>query len=577
MGYTGKVARIDLSTASVRSVTLDSNIYRLFLGGRGVAGNLIRPHVHHSWTDPKMPIVLFAGPLVGTGAPSTDGLAVLSRSPLTGTVGDTMIYGAVGSRLKQAGWDGLIVTGRSPHPVGLEITPEKIHLRDASDDWGTNTFDLAPKHLQLNDIISIGPAGENRIVYAGLASNAEGTTGRSGIGAVFGAKRLKYIGVSGEMPAPLLDGSEIEDVKRLASASPALLGRCGIGAFGAAALFDLLHSRRMMPTDNFRATSYAPAALLGADAIKRRFSPTVNGCPSCFVRCKRGHGEGVLPDFDALSHFTALITNPDLDLAVSAIDTCHKLGLDPISTASIIAFDQETSGRYMKDGALIDFVEDLAAGRGRGEAYGSGLVLPAAKLGAAESAMAVKGLPLSAFDPRGALGTALSLAVATTGGTYKRANLFSSEILRKPVPTDRFSFAGKARMVKVSEDLYAVTDALVACNNIFLAASIEEYAAFTSTVLHRDVSGADLMRIGERIYYQERMMNSRLGFDMADDDLPKRFFTEPGSPGPGFDTPAIDRNRFMDARQRYYRVRGLSPDGHPTARTADRLELEWSA
>ena len=181
--------------------------------------------------------------------------------------------------------------------------------------------------------------------------------------------------------------------------------------------------------------------------------------------------------------------------------------------------------------------------------------LDAAAHDALPSAMAVKGLPLSAFDPRGALGTALSIAVATTGGNEKR---------------------GKARMVKVAEDLYAAADALIACKHLFLAASIEEYAELFAEVSGEAVTGADLLAVGERIYYRERLMNARLGITVRDDDLPARFFTLPGSNGPSFNTPPIARDAFLDARARYYRVRGLDPSGLPTAETADRLELEWN-
>ena len=178
--------------------------------------------------------------------------------------------------------------------------------------------------------------------------------------------------------------------------------------------------------------------------------------------------------------------------------------------------------------------------------------------------MSVKGLDLPAYDPRGAYGMALAYAVSTRGGCHLRAYPVSHEILRKPVVTDRFSFAGKARIIRIAEDANAAIDAIGACRFSMFGASAEEFAHVLSAVTGREESAQDLLDLGDRITRRDRMMNSRCGFTAEDDDLPARFFDEPGSRGSWPEIRPIPRQEFLEARARYYRIRGLGPDGAPS-------------
>ena len=188
--------------------------------------------------------------------------------------------------------------------------------------------------------------------------------------------------------------------------------------------------------------------------------------------------------------------------------------------------------------------------------------------------MTVKGQELPAYDPRGAYGMALAYATSTRGGCHLRAYPISHEILRKPVATDRFTFNGKARIIKIGEDLNAVADSLTACKFIFFAASLEEYAKIYTAVTGIKTSGQDLFKIGERIYYNERIMNSANGFTEKDDDLPDRFFKSPGYQNKHIDIDPIDRKAFLEARSNYYMVRKLDKNGMPLPETAKKLGLD---
>jgi len=188
--------------------------------------------------------------------------------------------------------------------------------------------------------------------------------------------------------------------------------------------------------------------------------------------------------------------------------------------------------------------------------------------------MTVKGLELPAYDPRGAYGMSLAYALSTRGGCHLRAYPVSHEILRKPVATNRFTYSGKARIIKIAEDQNAVVDSLTACKFIFFAAGLEEYAKAYSAVTGVESTAQDLLKTGERIYYHERIMNSLNGFTAEDDDLPRRFFKESGTGGNAIRINPLDRHAFLNARSKYYRIRGLDDHGHPAAEKIRELGLE---
>ena len=172
-------------------------------------------------------------------------------------------------------------------------------------------------------------------------------------------------------------------------------------------------------------------------------------------------------------------------------------------------------------------------------------------------------MELPAFDPRGAYGLALGLAVSSVGPEAWRAGCLAHEVLRKPVATDRFRFAGKARAVFLGENAGAVLESLGVCPWLALAAGLEEWGQALSAVTGASVGAGDLARLGERFVFRERLVNAERGLSADADMLPECFFTEPGTGGDGITVPPLDRDAFLAARGKYYRLRGLAPDGRP--------------
>ncbi|MBU1239826.1 aldehyde ferredoxin oxidoreductase C-terminal domain-containing protein, partial [Myxococcota bacterium] len=350
----------------------------------------------------------------------------------------------------------------------------------------------------------------------------------------------------------------------------------GITHWGTGALYDLMHVRRMMPTRNFRETWFEHAPKMNAYFYTKAFAPKKGGCRGCHIQCKRLAMDKHIPEFESMSHFSALIDNDDLQTAMDANHLCNMYGMDTISMGGTLACWLEISGEETTREKILTHIRDTALGQNLGKELGGGSARYAARMGHPELAMAVKGQELPAYDPRGAYGMALAYATSTRGGCHLRAYPISHEILRKPVATDRFSFSSKARIIKLAEDLNGVIDSLTACKFLFLATSLEEFAQVFHGVTGVSMGAHDLMKAGERILYNERMMNCSNGFEARDDDLPPRFFLEEGSTGNSITVLPLDRQEFLDTRSRYYHIRGLDPQGRPMESKAKELMLPWN-
>lgn len=577
-GWTGKVLHIDLSTREMAAQYPARSVYETWLGGKGLAGFHLRPFCTLETTEPDLPLLVFAGPLNGTIAPTSGRGTIMSRSPLTGAICDSSVGGRLATQLKRAGWDGLIITGISDTPCGIEITDDMIEVVDTGL-WGKTTdvvFDrLEGEAAGGTSMAVIGPAAENGARIASIMVDRHHAAGRGGLGLVMAQKRLKYISIKGTGKVRVHDKDGLkearEEIMRLTAASPVLLGQHGFSCWGTGSIFDLMDSRRMMPTDNFRRTRFEQAGQLNAAAYQKAYAPRKYGCKGCHILCKKIAPDGrSMPEFETMSHFTALVGNTDMALVMEANHLCNQYGLDTISAGATLACHREITGEDFTRESLLQALRDM----GEGGYLGNGSLDFAQSCERQELSMSVKGMELSAYDPRGAYGMSLAYAMSTRGGCHLRAYPVSHEILRKPVATDRFSFSGKARIVKIAEDMNAVVDSLTACKFTFFAASLEEYAKAYTAVTGVEVTAHGLLELGERIYYNERIMNSLNGFDACEDDLPPRFFTEPGTSGGGVEIAPIDRSQFLEARANYYAVRGLDEYGRPTRETADRLGLE---
>lgn len=551
---------VDLSRRVFRIEEMPGDLLRTCLGGRGMGVELMKEHITLDPYDPDMPLVFAVGPLCGTPAPTSARMSVVSRSPLTGTIFDSSVGHAFAYKLKSAGYDCLRVIGRASSPVYIDIREDSVEFRDASGLWGRGCMETDRSISGDGASAVIGPAGERLVRFANIMVGGSNAVGRGGIGGVMGSKKLKAVVVNGSRKAVVADPDAFkkayEDVMRLLRASPIVMGDLGISEYGTAALVDIVAQRRMSPTENFRKTFFPSASAYSGPSLRRRLGQKRHGCVVCPIQCKKTTScNKPMPEYETLSHFGALNANSDVESIVSANLMCNDLGMDTISTAATIAAFGEVRGSFLLPDEILNMIRKIAYRQGEGDLLAEGSLRYCRSIGRPEVSMSVKGLELPAYDPRGSYGMALAYVTSQRGGCHLRAYPISQEILRRPVATDRFSFDGKARLIKISEDANAVVDSLAVCKFAFLGASLEEYGQMLAAATGLEYTGQGLMKLGEGIVRMERAYNAMNGFGRDSDILPERFYLESGSSGDGIDIPAIDRNRFMEELEKYYRIR----------------------
>ncbi len=392
-GWTGKILHVDLEKQHCDVETPDTDFYRQTTGGKGMGGYYLRHFAGFAWDHPAMVLCLFTGPLTGTTAPTSGRAHLVTRSPLTGLIGDSSVGGKLATQLKRAGWDGIVITGKSKTPAGMIIDNDTVTFKDASELWGQDTQSvfrfLDPGKASLS---CIGPAAENGVRFASVTTDRHHAAGRSGLGLSFACKNLKYILVNGTGRVTIHDPSGLkqarEEIIRLSAASPALMGKYGFTNLGTGAVFDLISNRRMMPTDNFKRTWFDSAGALNAPAYARTYAPEKYGCLGCHILCKKltlkNGNRTALPEFETMSHFSALIGSRDLELVVEANTRCNTLGMDTISAASTLACRREITGEAFTPESLLRLLDDMAYGRGEGKLLALGSRAYAQAVGAPE-------------------------------------------------------------------------------------------------------------------------------------------------------------------------------------------------
>lgn len=548
-----RLLEIDLTTGSVGTPPLPPELLPPGLSGRALAVQLLGAMPA---SDDAM--VIAPGALCGSGAPAANRASIVFTSPLTGTIFSVNEGGPFPLALQRAGFAAVVITGESPTPVLLRIDAQGAALVDGRPWWGQDADATAQALGQDGSgVLTIGPAGENSVLYAGLHAGDGNLFGRGGPGAVLGKKKLKAIIVSGAGEIAVADPTAFAtasaDLQRLLRASPLLAGPVGFAPFGEAALVDLAARRGLLPTRNFSATFPADASAFNAAALTAAGISNGFGCSGCPIACKRRDGDGLpLPDFFTLAAFGALLQLPDLASIRRLNTACNRLGLDPVSLASVLASRCEIEQRLASD-EIEALLPAIACRRGEGNLLADGAARYAAHLGRPEVAMTVHNLELAPLDPRGLCGLALAHSVDVAGQGESSLTLIA-ELLRKPVPVERLSWGGKARLVCANITAVAVFDSLGLCRHLLYAVGLEEAAALAAAASGQSCTAADLGTLGTRTLAMERSRPARAPFPVGMAALPARLFAPIQGQGHSSPPPPLDRKQGVVEIQRYWRL-----------------------
>ena len=385
------------------------------------------------------------GVMLGTGAPCSGRFAAVTKSPLTGIMLTSSCGGPFGMALKTAGYDGLIIGGRSETPVYLKIDAEGLSFEDASSVWGLDTQETQSRLAddKKSGALAIGPAGENQVLFANVASGHR-FLGRGGMGAVMGAKNLKaVVALGGKYKILPRHADAFEKIKRKASAQIDANHFTGHAYrnFGTSANVNLSNRGNILPVRNFRDGQHENAGDVSGETMQQKYHTRPSTCLPCKILCghKGTYPDGTvhqIPEYETICLLGTNLGIFDTERITEWNDLCGRMGLDTISTGATLAWVMEagekkllqTDLKFGSPEGVSETIQAIAHRRGQGEEFAQGTRRLAAKYGGADFAIQVKGLDMAGYDPRGAWGQGLSYAVANRGACHLSATTFSLEV-----------------------------------------------------------------------------------------------------------------------------------------------------
>lgn len=605
---------IDLTHGSVTSREFTKAAALQDLGGLGYNVRFLYENLRRG-TEPLGEdniLIVSAGLLTGTIAPSSSRVHLNALSPLSGLIGSSSVGGSLGRRLRSLGILSLIIRGTASSPVFIHVEEGGVHLIDASEFWGMDTavVDAAVKESvgdEKAEVLSIGVAGEKKVRFACIMSGLDHAAGHTGLGAVMGAKMVKAICVSPGKRDLTIPPDAREPVREYVTAIRNSVSRYrDYSRLGSAGDIDELNRMGILSTRN-----YSSVELEGSERIDGRnlASYVVKGtsCPGCVVGCKAevelNEGKhagfaGCRPEYETIIDLGSLCGLSDPEALMYLGNLCNILGLDTISTGSVIAFTMdlyhrgivgldETDGVEMTWGnadAMETMMRRIANREGIGDVLADGVYRAAQNIGrgAERFAYHVKGVELYGADPRGMMGTALSYAVSMRGGDFTSVYpvpefRYTVERAEKEFGTadavDRLATGGKGAMVRYCLIVSSVIDSLGICKVPALSIAgnydLERETRLVRLLTGLDLDREDLIRIGERIVTMEKLFNIRFGATRDLDTLPDKFLTEAIDNGPSAGV-KIDIEPMVED---FYRSMGWDDRGVPLPKTLERVGL----
>jgi aldehyde:ferredoxin oxidoreductase len=587
-GFAHRVAHIDLTSGNVKYNPHPEDWVRKYVGGRGIGVRYVfesGPQV-----DPFSPdniLCFMNGPLTGTEVNLSGRMAVVTKSPLTGTVTDSHHGGWSAARLRWCGLDGLIFKGKAVSPVYAYIHDEQVEILDASDVWGKSVHETVKffqdKYGEKDlSVITIGPAGEKLSRFACWINEDDRASGRGGTGCVGGSKNLKAIVIKAEKKMPKAkdhDAWKSAHEKALAElmneevvTSPR---KGGLSVYGTNVLMNMVNEIGAMPTKNSQLTYFETHEKISGETVNDTIlvgNPTCHACP---VACKKEveitegpykglHMESV--EYESAWALGANCDNDDVASVAKLIDQCNDYGFDTIEMGNVLSVYMEASQKGYLNGAdglkwgeyqaMVDTVDKIAAREGIGDLLADGTERAAKAWGHPEIAMTVKGMAIPAYDPRGIKGMGIGYATSNRGACHLRGYTPAAEVIGNVLGptevTDPIDWKGKAELAIIFQHVHAMTDCLDVCKFTTFSESVDTFAAQYAAVTGVEADADYLLGVGERVFNLERYYNNQAGFGEGSDYLPERFLKEP-STGPGSEGQVCELDLMLEE---YYEKRG---------------------
>lgn len=602
-GYGGKILLIDLTNRIILRDDVDPQLTKEWIGGRGFAAALLYYAVEKGTAPlgPDNAVVMAAGPLSGTFVPAAGKVHFAAKSPLTGGYGDSNMGGHIAAEMKYAGFDAIIITGKSKKSCYLFIENDRVEIRNATDLWGKGAIEteklLKEKLGQEFQIAVIGPAGEKKVSFACISHDFGRQAGRCGIGAVLGSKNLKAIAIKGTKGIKIADFDEMvhqgREMFSWCQKQPFLkvFQRCGTPV-----VTEMVNQWGSLPTDNFKTGYSDKAKNLHAETMRKEIVVHDKACFSCPIACGKYsraktdkfdvYVEG--PEYETIALCGSNCGILDIKEVAYANYLCDELGIDTISGGSVVAFaiecfqkgiitKKDTNGLELKFGDIETFeylIKKIARkDDSLGKLLARGVRAASGKLrkGSEDFAIQVKGLEWSGYESRDAMAMLLSYLTSDTGAHHSRAWAITHDI-----KVGRSLVEGKAEKDIYLQHIRPMFDMLGVCRFTWVELEIEaeKYPQILKAVTGNDYTLDDLLKASERVWTLTRAFWFRevKDFGRKYDMPPARFYKEPVPTGPtAGKMPTIETiNQLLDD---YYKLRGWDENGKPTKEKLIELNL----
>jgi aldehyde:ferredoxin oxidoreductase len=605
LGYAGKVLYVDLSTGSTRVEPLNEDYAKKYIGGIGLGMRLwlanSKPGVDPF--SPENPLVLALGPISGTMFPTGgNGHAFVSKSPATFGAGEAVAHGTFGAELKRAGYDAVILTGKSERLSYLWIDDNSIQILDASQLVGkspSETEDAIKEELgdYYIRVASIGMAGEKLSRIACIINEKTRAAGRTGLGAVMGSKNLKAIAVRGTRDIVVAKPEEFMDMVKEFHERMKGPATQKYRTLGTAENVMVHNSLYCMPTRNYNNAHFENADKVSGEVMNEKFVAKIIGCSSCAMRCehevvvREGPYKGTMTrmEYEMLWAMGPYCGIDRLDAIIKGMELCNYYGMDALSAGVTVGFVMDCHERGILshqdlDGidahfgsveALLQLLEKMGKREGIGDILADGVRIASQKIdkGSEQLAQHIKGLEVTGYDLRCLKTAALGFAVSFRGADHNRHGAYAFDVKGK---VDRLKAEkGRGKLVRDMEDVYALIDSFIVCkfSRGTFYKELPDMAKLYSLVTGIEMAPEELKKSGERINILGRLINIREGLTRKDDTLPWKVMNEPipdEGPVKGAVVTQDELNLLLDD---YYESRGWTLEGIPTTAKLEELGM----